>query len=117
MEQYKAKFNNFHFYFPGEYYRSLKPSEESSKIVGDLDKIIAQTRFDVKRFGELRKRLTDMARDAIIVYKRDLTPEEEKRKNEIIKQEIEVNMELDKMMEPLYQALLKKGYTERQLTR
>src|SRR3972149_8329878 len=78
------RWNNFHGYFPGGFYRSAGHRPEISR---DLDRVLSEMTFDISRFQELNGRQSKMFREARDLFTasrgRDLTPEEQAKEKQL----------------------------------
>jgi hypothetical protein len=115
---YDSKYNNFFLYFPDCMYRFM---EGHSKTCQDLDKILAETNFDMKKFNEINGRITHQLKRTIDLFKKSsvkpLVPEEEKEMKKLF-EENEKDIQLfDELVEPAYTAMRKLGYSHEDLWR
>ncbi|HLA23222.1 MAG TPA: hypothetical protein VJZ93_01665 [Candidatus Nanoarchaeia archaeon] len=109
-------FNNFHGYFPGGFYRSKNTRPD---IMGDLDKVLSESGFDNGRFQKLKsenerifREMIDLSKNTV---KRDLTTEEQEREVKLIEDGKINSRDLNEMLEPIYHAMVGKGYSHQDL--
>jgi len=126
MEEYRTKFNNFHGWFPGGFYRVgffAAKGEKDKALVEDIDNVLKEMSFDIHTYKRLRGGIGHLFREVIDLTKkvvregnREFTEEEEGRKMELCEEGYLVNKRLDDMMEPVFEKLVEKGHSRRDLT-
>ncbi len=126
MEEYRTKFNNFHGWFPEGFYRvggMCDKRESSPELIRDIDEALKEMNFDIHTYQRLRggtayifHEVLDLARKMAARENREFTLEEERRKEILCEEGALVNEKLDKMMEPVFEKLVGKGYSKKDLT-
>lgn len=112
---------DFHCWFPNQAFREYQHDKQS--MIQDLDRVLEETKFPLNTFYELMKgwnesaeRVSTIYRDA---YKRkgncDLTQEERHEMDLIVERGKERSIELDKLIDPVYQQMLDMGYFPEEL--
>jgi len=125
-EEYRTKFNNFHGWFPGGFYRGeglcSKTDEQSQDLIKDVDQVLEEMQFDILTYQRLRggsdyifHEVLDLAREAAKDNHRKFTEEEKKRKEMLFQEGDLVNKRLDNMMEPVFNKLIEKGHSRGEL--
>ena len=120
-----SQYNNFHCWFPEGHYRpnELWPDGLNPDIIRDLDAVIGEMGFYIEGFRALveqtertKEELIDMLQNVPIVSgKRELSSEQEARKQLLITQGHDINRQIDEMLTPVYEAMLNKDYTRKDL--
>lgn len=107
---------NFSLWFPNQSYRKWKRHKEEpgKSIVKDLDKLLKETNFDLKKFEELYTAWQDNKMKAIeLTHNNNGIPNEKaKNYNEIGQKYCD---EVQKMLMPYYNNMVELGYDEHDL--
>ena len=115
------RWNNFHGYFPGGFYRVLC-SDESRKLIEDLDRTLMEPNFDMQSFNRLMEKVHAYSDEKAAMIdkirrenRRELMAEEQQRSGEIQKLSAEAYGELDVLLEPVVKRMMELGYSLEQL--
>jgi len=117
--------NNFYCYFPGDQYRELIERgapidkdivEKTERIIKDLDQLIEEHEFDLGKFTSLRgtyfyyqKRAADLGNTP------NKPPNWLEQSNEFSKMAYEELEKIERMIHPIYKAMLGLGYSRDEL--
>jgi len=117
------RWNNFYLYFPNGMYRNYQDKERKKKIISDLDKIIKEKNFDLKKFNEIIRKKDEYFETYMPILKKKyqqnqkLTEEEKKKLEELKNLERENYKQLDSLLEPIINEMIKLGYNLEDLIR
>jgi hypothetical protein len=111
--------NNFHTYFPGGINRPDNPKRQEEeypelrrKISSDLDRLIAETNFDVDSFKREKESWLSKLKQAHELLKTDNVAA-----NRIGEESDQHRENVQKMIFPLYEEMIRLGYQEMDLIR
>ncbi|MAG39677.1 hypothetical protein CMI41_01795 [Candidatus Pacearchaeota archaeon] len=109
--------NNFHCYFPGGRSRPEHFKEQGRtcpeiirRISEDLDLLIASEGFDIRTFKKEKRLWHSKIAQAI-----KLLGDDDASANEVGDESTQHNQNVETMIRPLYERMLQKGYSERDL--
>ena len=116
------RWNNFPMRFPGSEYRSMTKVRRQLQLFSDLDRVLEEQGFDFARFEELQAKLlsysdeyTPIIKRAYRDEKRELTPEEEQRVEELGRKEAEAYEQFNTILYPVVNRMLELGYSLEEL--
>ena len=118
------RWNNFTGWFPEGFYRPITKRARGHQLIADLDRVLEEQSFDLGHYQELQRRLSSyfheykpILEDAYKGERRGLTPEEQQRVDELGRLEAEAKVELDTLLEPVANRMMKLGYSKLELIR
>ena len=115
------RWTNFHCWFPNQVFRGYQHDKQS--MVQDLDKVLEETEFPLNTFYELMREWNESAERVSTIYRNvykrngscNLTQEERHEVDLIVERGKKRNIELDKLIDPIYQRMLDIGYFPEEL--
>jgi len=111
--------NNFYCWLPGQMYRQegmigVRYDGRAIQLRKDIDRIIEETGFDLKRFTEIQDNYREVSSRGITIaiYKKG---RDDPRLEEIAAEEKVYLTMREQMVKPLYERLIGLGYTKKEL--